>query len=153
MYHLFLKMVQWKVSLSIGSQPTLGINLGKISHSWCDCRTIFQACHLWFLDNEVCNIKMFYSKHLLFTKLFSIVSGWEMHKCFFSSFLNTEDEIYSVDIFASPNFQTICCSQIVITYLFFKTPKITQKFHKIISSIDSPIWQHCKVIDFRKKAP
>ena len=153
MYHLFLKMVQWKVSLSIGSQPTLGINLGKISQPWCDCRTIFQACHLWFLDKEVCNIKCFTQNIYCLPSSFRSFVDEKMQKCFFSSFLNTADEIYSVDIFASPNFQTICCSQIVITYPFFKTSKITQKFHKVISSINTPIWQHCKVINFRKKAP
>ena len=127
----------WEKSLSHGVIVELYFRLA-IYDFW----TKKSAISKYFTQNIYCLLSSFRS-----------FVDEKMQKCFFSSFLNTADEIHFVDIFASPNFQTICCSQIVITYPFFKTSKITQKFHKVISSINTPIWQHCKVINFRKKAP
>ena len=88
-----MKMASLQVSLTNSNQPSLGINLGKISQLWYDRKTLFQARRLWVLDNRIRSINMFYSEHFcqLYYLALLFFDERKMQKLFFSSFLNIAD--------------------------------------------------------------
>ena len=112
-------MASLKVSLTISNQPSLGINLGKISQLWYDRKTLFQARRLWVLDNRIRSINMFYSEH--FCQLYYLALlffRWEKNAEIILFFISKYSRFCQNLNLSS--FFDIFCLQTVISFLSVK---------------------------------